>query len=146
MGITLSRAALENPSILHGHFKATSAWRDKIAFEISEGDLLSVRDRWPLLQPLLQKNTNWVLKHAGLARGTVDLVRRFQPRAVKLAPSLIQGAMHHREQSDFVRTTAHLLHSLDCKVWAEGVADQAIWEWVIRCQLDGGQGHFITDI
>ena len=144
VGVTLSRAALENPSALQGYFDSTALARTQIVFEIAEADLLATSDRWALLEPMLSRHGNWVLKHAGLANGTIEAVRRFKPRGVKLAPSLIQGAMHRRASAEFVRTTSHLLRSLDCKVWVEGVSDQATWEWVVQHPFDGGQGHFVN--
>lgn len=144
VGVTLTRAAIDNPSLLQAHFDATALQRARIVFEITEQDLLAARDSWGMLEPLLTRHGNWVLKHAGLANGTVEAVRRFKPRGVKLAPSLIQGAMHRRATAEFVRTTSHLLRSLDCKVWVEGVGDMATWEWAVKHQFDGGQGRFVN--
>ena len=145
-GVTLSLDSLMNLDRLTRYIQQIGAQASEIRIEFSEADLVACADRWNQLEPVLRAYPNWVLKHAGLHGGTVDLVRRFQPSAVKLANGLIQGAMDQGDPRGIVRTTSHLLRTLRCKVWAEGVSDQATWDWVMAQGLDGGQGRYASSL
>ena len=145
-GVTLSVDALAHPERLAYYIEQIGQQRDRIHLEISQADMCACKDQWNRLEALLGQYPNWVLKHAGLQEGTVDLVRRFNPCAVKLANGLIQGAMDQGDPRGVVRTTSHLLRSLRCKVWAEGISDQAMWDWVLAQGLDGGQGHYPSQL
>ena len=145
-GVTLSLDSLINVDRLARYIELIGEQATQVRLEFSEADLIASCDRWSQIEPLLRRYPNWVLKHAGLHGGTVDLVRRFQPDSVKLANGLIQGAMDQGDPGGIVRTTSHLLRTLRCKVLAEGVSDQATWDWVLAQGLDGGQGRYASSL
>lgn len=144
-GVTLSADAIQNPERLAHYVSVIGDQAANITIELSEADLVAAKPSWETLQQILRNYPSWVLKHAGLHSETLELVRRFAPTAVKLDNALIRTSMNQGAEKSVVRTTSHLLHSLQCKVLAEGISESNTWDWVLLQGLDGGQGLFLFD-
>lgn len=144
-GVTLSADAIQHPDRLERYVRLIGDQAANITIELSEADLVAAKPMWGTLERILRTYPSWVLKHAGLHSETLDLVRRFAPTAVKLDNALIRTSMNQGAEKSVVRTTSHLLHSLQCKVLAEGISESNTWDWVMLQGLDGGQGLFLFE-
>jgi diguanylate cyclase (GGDEF)-like protein len=85
------------------------------------------------------------LEHAGQRLARIEGLYEAGLDYIKLDASVTRGLAHDAHASDFVRTTAGLLHALELQVLAEGVVDaadaQALWD----CGIDGITGPLIGE-
>ncbi|HEY5002758.1 MAG TPA: EAL domain-containing protein, partial [Ktedonobacteraceae bacterium] len=80
----------------------------------------------------------------GTGQSSLAYLKRFPSDELKIDLSFVRHMATNEVDATIVRSTILLAHSLDLKVVAEGVEDQATFDLLASYQCDTIQGYFLS--
>jgi diguanylate cyclase (GGDEF)-like protein/PAS domain S-box-containing protein len=147
VAINLAHACLQNPqfpNILTHILHAAQGRADRLVFEIAESALASNAARaLETLQRLAGLGCQLSLDDFGTGSFSLSFLRKLPIHELKIDRSFVLAMRQDVDAAAVVRSAISLGRSLDLRVAAEGVEDDATLEELRRLQCDEVQGHLI---
>jgi diguanylate cyclase (GGDEF)-like protein/PAS domain S-box-containing protein len=147
VAINLANSCLQNPqfpNILTHVLKTASGRADRLVFEITESALASNPARvLETLQRLAGQGCQLALDDFGTGSFSLSSLRKLPIHELKIDRSFVLAMGKDADAAAVVRSAISLGKSLDLRVVAEGVEDDATLEELRRLQCDEVQGYRI---
>jgi diguanylate cyclase (GGDEF)-like protein/PAS domain S-box-containing protein len=147
VAINLANACLQNPqfpNILTHILHAAQGRADRLVFEITESALASNPARaLETLQRLAGLGCQLSLDDFGTGSFSLSFLRKLPIHELKIDRSFVLAMRQDADAEAVVRSAISLGKSLDLRVVAEGVEDDATLEELRRLQCDEVQGYLI---
>jgi diguanylate cyclase (GGDEF)-like protein/PAS domain S-box-containing protein len=147
VAINLANACLQNPqfpNILTHILHAAQGRADRLMFEIAESALASNPARaLETLQRLAGLGCQLSLDDFGTGSFSLSFLRKLPIHELKVDRSFVLAMRQDADAAAVVRSAISLGRSLDLRVAAEGVEDDATLEELRRLRCDEVQGHLI---
>ena len=147
VAINLANGCLQNPqfpNILTHILKTAPGRADRLVFEITESALASNPARvLETLQRLASQGCELSLDDFGTGSFSLSSLRKLPIHELKIDRSFVLAMRKDADAAAVVRSAISLGKSLDLRVVAEGVEDDAILDELRRLQCDEVQGYLI---
>lgn len=116
-----------------------------LGLEITEQLLLEdIPHTEEILMKLNQLNFSLVMDDFGKGYASLNYLQKFPVKVLKIDQSFIQQIPYHQETMIFVKTIIMMAHSLNLKVVAEGIENQAQLQFFQEQNCDFAQGYFLS--
>lgn len=124
-----------------GHSPALAA---RLVFEIPERAIAALPEQVHAFQRLIQAHGSGLgVDHFGIETANFAYLGSLPLVHVKLHRSLVKD-LHRRSDGQFyVKSLAHLAHSREIPLIAEGIETEADWQVLAGLDVDGAQGFFL---
>lgn len=96
-----------------------------------------------MLAALRDIGVNISIDDYGTGLSTLDYLKKIPASEIKIDQSFVKGMLDNRSDLVMVQSTIGLAHSLDRKVVAEGVEQQAVLDALVDMNCDVAQGYVI---
>ena len=96
-----------------------------------------------MLAALRDLGINISIDDYGTGLSTLDYLKKIPASEIKIDQSFVKGMLDNRSDLVMVQSTIGLAHSLDRKVVAEGVEQQAVLDALVEMNCDVAQGYVI---
>jgi EAL domain-containing protein (putative c-di-GMP-specific phosphodiesterase class I) len=96
-----------------------------------------------MLAALRDLGVNISIDDYGTGLSTLDYLKKIPASEIKIDQSFVKGMLDNRSDLVMVQSTIGLAHSLDRKVVAEGVEQQAVLDALVEMNCDVAQGYVI---
>jgi diguanylate cyclase (GGDEF)-like protein/PAS domain S-box-containing protein len=147
VAINLASSCLQNPqfpAILTHVLRTASGRADRLVFEITESALTSNPARvLDTLQRLAGLGCQLALDDFGTGSFSLSSLRKLPIHELKIDRSFVRAMRDDADAAAVVRSAISLGKSLDLRVVAEGVEDEATLAELRRLQCDEVQGYLI---
>jgi diguanylate cyclase len=148
LAINLSAYDLHNLAIVRHIDFLLSAWSinpQLIQFELTESALIDDPDAaLDALGRLKSLGVELMIDDFGTGYSSLSYLQKFPVDGIKIDQSFIMAMVENADSAAIVRSTIELGHSLNRKVIAEGVEQEAVWQILAAEGCDVAQGYLIS--
>lgn len=145
--VNLSPRSVALPSFrewLQGFLAEHPQLARNLVLEVSESVVLSHAGALTqLVQSVGEWGTQVALDHFGVAGSAFNYLQTLPLYCLKVDRSFISQLETRQDNQFFVKSLAHIAHSCDMLLLAEGVESEVEWALIQQLGLDGGQGYLL---
>lgn len=125
-------------------FLASDASAEWLELEITESAIMDDPDgALKTLTGLNDLGIALFVDDFGTGYSSLGYLQRLPVDAVKIDKSFVKQMLVSTDSTSIVRATITLAHDLGIKVVAEGVENQAMWDYLAELRCDVAQGYFV---
>jgi EAL domain-containing protein (putative c-di-GMP-specific phosphodiesterase class I) len=138
-------SALRLSALLPAILRSEGIDSHTLGLEVTEGALLrNPADSIAELRRLRALGFELYVDDFGTGFSSLSYLAELPVQVLKIDHGFTTRMMHDRRAASIVRATIELAHDLGLKVVAEGTADRAIWDALMRLDCDIAQGYFVA--
>jgi EAL domain-containing protein (putative c-di-GMP-specific phosphodiesterase class I) len=148
VAVNLSMRNLHDAEIVDMIGRSLARWGvppARLIVEITESSLMADAARaLEVLGRLRAMGVGISIDDFGTGYSSLAYLKRLPVDELKIDRSFVAHMVHDESDAAIVRSTVGLAHELGLSVVAEGVEDQATWEFLSGLGCDVAQGYFIS--
>ncbi|MFP3982779.1 MAG: putative bifunctional diguanylate cyclase/phosphodiesterase [Desulfurivibrionaceae bacterium] len=115
-----------------------------LILEITESSMMMNPERVNRVVAHLEElGINLSIDDYGTGYSSLAYIRRFPAREIKIDKAFIMDMLHNEDNTVIVRSTIEMVHTMGCKVVAEGVEDEETRQMLVELGCDFLQGFHI---